>query len=192
MRHNLTPPPAIILNINPPHKVFIPIITPKEPFHNDSFLSKLAEIDGSLSKLKAVSTTINDPFNAEIPMHEQSDHAINEDDKETARVCQGQGFETHATLRAVTTGKQKTQFSQQQGTWKRFNNAGVPRSTNRIASIVDSMLPTKKFMRSSLIPMVYQAKNVWFLLRLILLLWQRLMLSPTHHNESLSLELLWA
>ena len=137
-------PPAIIPNLDPPHKVSNPFTTPKEPLHNDSFLSTLAKIDEDLSKLKAVSTTFNDPLNAGILMKEHSGHAINEDAKETARVCQGQGSETHATLRVATPGKQKTQIPQQQGTWKRLNNAGLPSSTDRIESIVDSVLSTKR------------------------------------------------
>lgn len=70
--------------------------------HQDSFLSKLAEIDEGLSKLNAVSTP-----NSEVTRKEHSIHVINEEVKETARLCQGQGSENHATLRAEATGKQK-------------------------------------------------------------------------------------
>lgn len=132
-------PPAFILNLNPPQKVSNPIITPTEPFHKDSFLSKLAEIDEGLLKLNVVST-----LNSEVSTNVQSVHVINEEAKETARVCQGQRSKNHATLRAEATGKQKIKFSQQQGTWKRLNNPDVSRSIDRIASTVDSVLSTKR------------------------------------------------
>ena len=68
-----------------PHKETNPSSTPTESVHQDSFLSKLAEIDEGLSKLNAVSTP-----NSEVTRKEHSIHVINEEVKETARVCQGQ------------------------------------------------------------------------------------------------------
>ena len=93
-------PPAITLNLNSLHKAANPIIEPKDPLHNDSFLSKLTEIDEGLSKLKAGPNTINDSLNAEISINE---HVINEDANEAVRVSQVQRAVTHASTLAATT-----------------------------------------------------------------------------------------
>ena len=74
----------------------------------------------------------------------QLEHIINGEIEDTARVCQGQGSEAHATPHVDTSGKQNTQCSQQQGTWKRLNNTRVSKSNDRTKSIVESGLSTKR------------------------------------------------
>ena len=185
----LANPPEINMNLNHLNKAANPIIDPKDPLHNDSFLSKLTEIDEGLSKLKAGPNTINDSLNAEISINE---HVINEDANETVRVSQVQGTITHASTRAAITETQRTQSPRQQGSWKHLNKADSPSKTDRISSTVESVLLTKRVYEELSHPNGLPRKKVQFLLRLTLLLWRRLMLNPAQHNESLSLEFLWA
>lgn len=95
------------LTLIPPKKVSNPIITFTESFHQDSFLFKLVEIDEGLSKLNVMST-----LNSEVTRKVHSIHVINEEVKETARVCQGQGSKNRATLWVEAIGKQEKKFSQ--------------------------------------------------------------------------------
>ncbi|KAL0008138.1 hypothetical protein SO802_009640 [Lithocarpus litseifolius] len=89
------------------------INTPTKSVHQDSFLSKLAEIDEGLSKLNARSTP-----NSEDTRDENSSH----------------GSENHATLQPNSTGKQEKKHTQQQGTWKRVTNQAVLQSSKNSTS----------------------------------------------------------
>ena len=93
-------PPAINLQLNSLKKATNPIIDPKDPLHNEAFLSELAEIDEGLSKLKVGPHTINDSLIAKIPINE---HVISEDANEAARVSQVQGVVNHASTFVATT-----------------------------------------------------------------------------------------
>nr|POE90303.1 hypothetical protein CFP56_72693 [Quercus suber] len=88
-------------NLTPPYKEIYLNNTPINLVHQESFLSKLAEINEGLSKLSVVSLP-----NYEGTRKEHSSHEINEEAKETARVCQGQGSENHAPHSEEATGQQ--------------------------------------------------------------------------------------
>ena len=105
----------------------------------ESFLSKLAEIDEGLSKLSVVSAP-----NYEGPRKSHSSHVTNEEVQETAKVCQGQGSENHAPHSEADTGQQGKNHVQQPRTWKRIYNLDVTRSTNSTASKEELVLPTKR------------------------------------------------
>ena len=133
--------PAINLILNSPKKVVKSIIGLKDPLHNNTFLSKLVEIDVGLSNLKAGPSTINDPLSADISINE---HVITEEANEAARVSHVQGAVTHASTRAAKTETQNTQPPRQQGSWKRLNKADAPSKTDKITNTVESVLSTKR------------------------------------------------
>nr|POE65815.1 hypothetical protein CFP56_13900 [Quercus suber] len=74
-------------NLTPPYKDICRNNTSINSVHQESFLSKLDEIDEGLSKLSVVSLP-----NYEGTRKEHSSHEINEEVKESARVCQGPRF----------------------------------------------------------------------------------------------------
>ena len=145
LRHNLSInkaqndcPPLVNSSLLHTQKKTNPINTPNDSVHQDSFLSKLAEIDEGLSKLNARSAP-----NSEVTRNENLIHAINVEVK-AARVCYAQGSETHATLQSESTGKQEKKHTQQQGTWRRVTNQVVPQSTSSTTSKEESVLQTKR------------------------------------------------
>ncbi|KAK9991286.1 hypothetical protein SO802_026271 [Lithocarpus litseifolius] len=126
-------------NLTPPQKETHPIISPINSIPQEAFLSKLAEIDEGFSKLNAVSSP-----NYEGTRKEFSSHVINEEVKETARVCQRQGSKNYSQQREVATGKQEKKQVQQQGTWKCMTNIVVTQSSKSNASKEETVLPTKR------------------------------------------------
>ena len=152
-------PPAINPILNSPKKVAKSIIGPKDPLHNNTFLSKLVEIDMGLSNLKAGPSTINDPLNADILINE---HVITEEANEAARVSPVQGAVTHVSTRAAKTETQNTQPLRQQGSWKRLNKADAPSKTDRITSTVESVLSTKRVYEELSHSNVAIEAVVWF------------------------------
>ena len=145
-------PSTVITELNSPQTFSNSMLSPSETLPTDYFLSKTAEVGDGISPLRVVSNTINDPLNTKFSLNVQLDHAIkrqsehviNGDTKETARVYQGQGSDALATPHADTSEKQNTQCPRQQGTWKRLNNTRVSRSNDRTTSTIESGLSTKR------------------------------------------------
>ena len=134
-------PPEITPHLFSPNNALDHVLESRESMQKDAFLSKLAEIDEGLSKLKVGPITINESLIAKIPINV---HVTSEEVKEKAKVSQVLEGVNHANSCVATTETQNIPPPQQQGSWKRFNKADLPNKSVRNSSNVESMLSTKR------------------------------------------------
>ena len=92
-------PPEINPHLFPPNNAPDQGLKSRESVQKDTFLSKLAEIDEGLSKLKARPIIVTDSLIAKIPINV---HVTSEEVKEAARVSQVLEEVNYANSRATT------------------------------------------------------------------------------------------
>ena len=137
-------PPEINPHLFPPNNAPDQGLKSRESVQKDTFLSKLAEIDEGLSKLKAGPIIVTDSLIAKISINE---HVTSEEVKEAVRVSQVLKEVNYANSCAATSETQTIPAPRQQGSGKRLNKANLPSKPIGNSSTIESVLSTKRVFK---------------------------------------------